>query len=112
MSTESTPSGLSAPTPSISGIERPAPWLLANDMSSVGAPFQTPDIVAANPLIGWTVDNRELFEQEAMQHLDALYRTALRMTRNRQDAEDLVQETYLRAYRSFDQFTPGTNLRA
>jgi RNA polymerase sigma-70 factor (ECF subfamily) len=58
------------------------------------------------------VDSRELFEQEAMQHLDALYRTALRMTRNRQDAEDLVQETYLRAYRSFDQFTPGTNLRA
>jgi RNA polymerase sigma-70 factor (ECF subfamily) len=54
----------------------------------------------------------ELFEQEALQHLDALYRTALRMTRNPQDAEDLVQETYLRAYRFFDQFQPGTNLRA
>ena len=47
-----------------------------------------------------------------MGHLDALYRTALRMTRNAQDAEDLVQETYLRAYRFFDQFTAGTNLRA
>ncbi len=58
------------------------------------------------------MDRTELFEQEALQHLDALYRTALRMTRNPQDAEDLVQETYLRAYRFFDQFQPGTNIRA
>jgi RNA polymerase sigma-70 factor (ECF subfamily) len=57
-------------------------------------------------------DRSALFEQEAMQHLDALYRTALRMTRNPQDAEDLVQETYLRAYRFFDQFQPGSNIRA
>ena len=47
-----------------------------------------------------------------MQHLDALYRTALRMTRNPQDAEDLVQETMLRAFRFLDRFEPGTNLRA
>ncbi len=59
-----------------------------------------------------TVDRQVDFEQEAMQHLDALYRTALRMTRNPQDAEDLVQETYLRAFRFFDKFEPGTNLRA
>jgi RNA polymerase sigma-70 factor (ECF subfamily) len=59
-----------------------------------------------------TADQQVVFEQEAMQHLDALYRTALRMTRNQQDAEDLVQETYLRAYRFFDKFQPGTNLRA
>ena len=58
------------------------------------------------------MDKREQFEQQAMEHLDALYRTALRMTRNQQDAEDLVQETYLRAYRFWEQFTPGTNLRA
>ena len=59
-----------------------------------------------------TVEQQAVFEQEALQHLDALYRTALRMTRNPQDAEDLVQETYLRAYRFFDKFQPGTNLRA
>jgi RNA polymerase sigma-70 factor (ECF subfamily) len=59
-----------------------------------------------------TADQQTVFEQEAMQHLDALYRTALRMTRNQQDAEDLVQETYLRAFRFFDKFQPGTNLRA
>src|SRR5205814_1118660 len=64
------------------------------------------------PRAGDPVDKREQFEQQAMEHVDALYRTALRMTRNQQDAEDLVQETYLRAYRFWDQFTPGTNLRA
>src|SRR5215210_5280989 len=59
-----------------------------------------------------TMDRTELFEQEAMTHLDALYRTALRMTRNPQDAEDLVQETFLRALRAAGQFQEGTNLRA
>jgi RNA polymerase sigma-70 factor (ECF subfamily) len=52
------------------------------------------------------------FERDVMQHLDALYRTALRMTRNPQDAEDLVQETMLRAFRFLDRFERGTNLRA
>ena len=55
---------------------------------------------------------RERLEQGALDHIDALYRTALRMTRNAADAEDLVQETYLRAFRSLHQFTEGTNLRA
>jgi len=57
-------------------------------------------------------ERESFFESEVMQHLDALYRTALRMTRNPQDAEDLVQETMLRAYRFLDRFEPGTNLRA
>ncbi|MCC6963060.1 MAG: sigma-70 family RNA polymerase sigma factor [candidate division Zixibacteria bacterium] len=52
------------------------------------------------------------FEQEAMVHTDALYRTALRMTKNPSDAEDLVQETLLKAYRSFDRFEQGTNAKA
>lgn len=52
------------------------------------------------------------FEAEALPHLRSLYGTALRMTRNAHDAEDLVQETYLRAYRAFDGFTPGSNIRA
>jgi RNA polymerase sigma-70 factor (ECF subfamily) len=55
---------------------------------------------------------RARFEAEALPHLDALFRTALRMTRNRSDAEDLVQETYYKAYRAFDRYTPGTNARA
>ena len=52
------------------------------------------------------------FEQQALSFLDALYRTALRMTRSEADAEDLVQETYIRAFRFREQFTPGTNLKA
>lgn len=52
------------------------------------------------------------FETEALSFLDALYRTGLRMTRSEADAEDLVQETYIRAFRHRDQFTPGTNLKA
>ena len=52
------------------------------------------------------------FETEALSFLDALYRTALRMTRSEADAEDLVQETYIKAFRFREQFTPGTNLKA
>src|SRR5919112_1361216 len=47
-----------------------------------------------------------------MEHMSSLYTAALRMTRNPADAEDLVQETYLKAYRAFGSFTEGTNLRA
>ena len=52
------------------------------------------------------------FETEALAYLDQLYGAALRMTRSPSDAEDLVQETFAKAYASFHQFTPGTNLKA
>nr|WP_235877929.1 sigma-70 family RNA polymerase sigma factor [Saccharopolyspora karakumensis] len=52
------------------------------------------------------------FERDAMPLLDQLYGAALRMTRNAQDAEDLVQETYLKAFSAFKSFTQGTNLKA
>jgi RNA polymerase sigma-70 factor, ECF subfamily len=52
------------------------------------------------------------FEQEALASLDSLFRTALRLSRDRADAEDLVQETYLKAFRAADRFAAGTNLRA
>ena len=52
------------------------------------------------------------FAELAMPYMDALYSGALRMTRNPSDAEDLVQETYLRAYRGFGGFQEGTNVRA
>jgi RNA polymerase sigma-70 factor (ECF subfamily) len=52
------------------------------------------------------------FERDAMPFLDQLYSAALRMTRNPSDAEDLVQETYVKAFAAFHQFTEGTNLKA
>jgi RNA polymerase sigma-70 factor (ECF subfamily) len=52
------------------------------------------------------------FEADALASLDSLYRTALRLTRVPADAEDLVQDTYLKAFRAADTFRPGTNLRA
>jgi RNA polymerase sigma-70 factor (ECF subfamily) len=55
---------------------------------------------------------RARFEREAMPLLDQLYSAALRTTRNPSDAEDLVQETYAKAYAAFHQYKPGTNLKA
>lgn len=55
---------------------------------------------------------RKSFEVEALPHMDALYRTALRMTKNSNDAEDLVQETFVKAYRFWDKFEQGSNCRA
>lgn len=52
------------------------------------------------------------FAEEAMPLMDQLYSAALRMTRNAADAEDLVQETYLKAYRGYERFQEGTNLKA
>lgn len=52
------------------------------------------------------------FEDTTLVHLDALYRLGLQLTHNRAAAEDLVQETYLRAFKNFHRFNPGTNCRA
>jgi RNA polymerase sigma-70 factor (ECF subfamily) len=72
------------------------------------------------PLPGGTHDkgkglpmiNRERFEETALPHLDFLYSMAMKITRNEEDAHDLVQETALRAYRFFDKFEEGTNCKA
>ncbi len=57
-------------------------------------------------------EKRRSFEREAVPHMDALLRTALRMTKSETDAEDLVQETFVKAYRFWDRFEPGSNARA
>ena len=59
-----------------------------------------------------SAEDRERFEVLVGEHLDGLFGAALRMTRNRVRAEDLLQETFLRAWRSFHTFKPGTNVRA
>jgi len=55
---------------------------------------------------------RKLFEKEALKHLDELFASAMRMTRQKESAEDLLSEVYAKAWKSFKQFEPGTNLRA
>src|SRR5918993_1937679 len=59
-----------------------------------------------------SADDQEAFAAEALRFLEPLFATALRLTRNRSDAEDLVQDTFVKALRFSDRFTPGTNLKA
>jgi RNA polymerase sigma-70 factor (ECF subfamily) len=59
-----------------------------------------------------TNDRQEVFEKEAIPHLDSLYNFALYLTRSPSDSEDLVQEAMFRAYRFFDRYQPGTNCKA
>jgi len=56
--------------------------------------------------------NRVRFEEEALELADQVYRVARRLVSSREEAEDLVQETYARAFRSWQSYTPGTNMRA
>src|SRR5215208_6481536 len=56
--------------------------------------------------------DRARFEEEALELSDQVYRVARRLVSSREEAEDLVQETYARAFRSWRSYTPGTNLRA
>ena len=56
--------------------------------------------------------NKERFEKEALMHMDLLYNLSLSLTRNPDDAKDLVQETYFKAYKFFHQYQEGTNIKA
>jgi RNA polymerase sigma-70 factor (ECF subfamily) len=72
-----------------------------------------PDAVEGIDVATETPEDRAArFERDALPFLDQLYGAAMRMTRNPADAEDLVQETFAKAYSSFHQFRPGTNLKA
>jgi len=83
------------------------------DQRQAQTPVQTPAQIpgsASGALLRSDLSAR--FERDALPFLDALYSAALRMTKNPENAEDLVQETYAKAFASFHQFTEGTNLRA
>jgi RNA polymerase sigma-70 factor (ECF subfamily) len=80
-----------------------------------GAPVEVPEARegGSRTQVGETREELDArFERDALPYLDQLYPAALRMTRNPADAEDLVQETFVKAYSAFHQFAEGTNLKA
>ena len=75
--------------------------------------MSTPEATTPEPTPQPTAaDQRRLFEEQALPFMDQLYAAAMRLTRNPTDAADLVQETYVKAFQAFGQFTQGTNLKA
>jgi RNA polymerase sigma-70 factor (ECF subfamily) len=78
-----------------------------DDVGTLDPPAEEIDVATESP-----EDRTARFERDALPFLDQLYGAAMRMTRNPADAEDLVQETFAKAYSSFHQFRPGTNLKA
>jgi len=93
-------------------MERLSPEVLG----TVDSLAMSDDIEADDPVVDLEtetpVERQARFEREALPFLDQLYSAGLRMTRSPQDAEDLVQETYAKAFAAFHQYTPGTNLKA
>ena len=83
-----------------------APQLASPSIMDTNATPQTPPDSTSIPLESWD------FETAAIPYLDSLYNMAYRLTRNAEDAQDLVQETYLKAYKYYDKFEKGTNLKA
>ena len=87
-------------------------------MESMPTEISTPDSSSAGELVRVDRDKEtaaertKRFERDALQYMNQLYAAALRYTKNPEDAQDLVQDTYAKAYTSFHQFEPGTNLKA
>ena len=80
--------------------------------------ISTPDSSSAGELVRVdrekesAAERTKRFERDALQYMNQLYAAAMRYTKNPEDAQDLVQDTYIKAYNSFHQFEPGTNLKA
>ena len=83
-----------------------------DDQRSMGSTVADEDTQTRTARDESVEDRRARFERDALPFLDQLYAAAMRMTRNPADAEDLVQETYVKAFAAFHQFTEGTNLKA
>lgn len=83
----------------------------AERVDDLGWPVMTGDEID-EPMVEAERPLGELFEEQALPFIDQLYAAALRMTKNPADAQDLVQETFVKAYAAFAQFKQGTNLKA
>ncbi|MFS0703315.1 sigma-70 family RNA polymerase sigma factor [Cellulomonas sp. 179-A 9B4 NHS] len=99
------------PFAALSGGGRPGAlgsWVMSEDTAGIDIGTET----TRAPETEGDAARADRFEAEALVHLDQLYGAALRMTRNPADAEDLVQETFTKAFAAFHQYRPGTNLKA
>ena len=100
----------------VGGLSSPAPLgssPMSQDVSPQSDPAQSAPAAPATTVAAESAAERTArFERDALPFVDQLYSAALRMTRNPSDAEDLVQETFAKAYSSFHQFQVGTNLKA
>ncbi|MEM8997852.1 MAG: sigma factor, partial [Acidobacteriota bacterium] len=94
---------------STSSDSRPAGESTPNAVKD--AALGTETVLSADDRAAKVEEHRD-FETATIPYLDSLYNTAYRLTRNAEDAQDLVQETYLKAYRYYDKFEKGTNLKA
>ena len=81
-------------------------------MTTPPTPVDSPPDAEVDLATETTSERQARFEREALPLLDQLYAAAMRTTRNPADAEDLLQETYAKAYAAFHQYQPGTNLKA
>lgn len=91
---------------------------MAITLDSMPTEISTPDSSSAGELVRVdrekesAAERTKRFERDALQYMNQLYAAAMRYTKNPEDAQDLVQDTYIKAYNSFHQFEPGTNLKA
>ena len=93
-------------------LDRPVVWETMTDPDT-DLPVDLVDPAeVVDPATETEAERQLRFERDALPFLDQLYSAAMRMTRNPTDAEDLVQETFAKAFASFHQFRPGTNLKA
>jgi RNA polymerase sigma-70 factor (ECF subfamily) len=114
LATLSAPAGEgAAPAPPEGLFRLPVGWTTMSDTHATDRVDDPgPSIAETSAQVETEEERAARFERDALPFLDQLYSAAMRMTRNPQDAEDLVQETFAKAYGSFHQFTEGTNLKA
>ena len=92
-------------------LDAPLRWETMTDLPT-DPTAELDEAPVVDPATETDAERQLRFETDALPYLDQLYSAAMRMTRNPTDAEDLVQETFAKAYAAFHQFKPGTNLKA
>jgi RNA polymerase sigma-70 factor, ECF subfamily len=106
------PNWVPATDPEALGPTRVSSPQRGDTITTAGAPAAVPPSGTGEPVEETAEQRRARFERDALPFLDQLYAAAMRMTRNPADAEDLVQETFVKAFAAFHQFQAGTNLKA